>query len=266
MSSFRTIEISNPLFEQANLRFITVKSSNLKGRGDISVFIPPRTEQCKNLPLVLLLHGVYGSAWSWPLGAGVHLQALKMIQKGLLPNMVIAMPSDGLWGDGSAFLSHHKRNFERWIVDDVPKVLAEVIPQVSDISPLFIGGLSMGGYGALRLASLYPDCFKGVSAHSSITAFDQMRLFIEEDLKKFNITTAQYPNIIDAMTLNKDKLPPIRFDCGKADLLIADNRELHNRMLQYNIHHQYFEYPGGHEWPYWTQHIEKSLLFFAALL
>lgn len=266
MSSFRTVETSNPVFEQANLRFITVKSSNLIGRGDISVFIPPNIEWSKNLPVVILLHGVYGSAWSWPYGAGVHLQALKMIQRGILPNMIIAMPSDGLWGDGSAYLAHHERNFEQWIVDDVPKVLTEIVPQVSDVSPLFIGGLSMGGYGALRLAALYPNRFNGVSVHSSITAFNQMRLFVEEDLEEFNITATQYPNVIDAMLLNKDKLPPIRFDCGKDDLLIRENRALHQHMLQHNINHQYFEYPGGHEWSYWAQHIEKSLLFFAALL
>lgn len=25
-----------------------------------------------------------------------------------------------------------------------------------------------------------------------------------------------------------------------------------------------FEFPGGHEWPYWQKHIERSLRFFAA--
>ena len=104
MKEFRTIEISNPEFENDFLRFITVKSQNLKGRGDICVFVPPGAEDKNNCPLVILLHGVYGSAWSWSLNGGVHLTALEMIKKKLIPSMVIAMPSDGLWGDGSFIL------------------------------------------------------------------------------------------------------------------------------------------------------------------
>ena len=71
MEEFRTTEISDPKFESDNLRFITVKSKNLKGRGDICVFVPPM-QNVENLPLVILLHGVYGSAWVWSKKAGVH--------------------------------------------------------------------------------------------------------------------------------------------------------------------------------------------------
>ncbi|QNL48306.1 esterase family protein [Olivibacter sp. SDN3] len=266
MSTFRTLELSNPQFEKAHLRFITIKSPHLKGRGDITVFVPPNIMNYKNLPLVILLHGVYGSAWSWPYGAGVHIQALEMIEQGTLPPMIIAMPSDGLWGDGSAYLAHHDKNFEQWIVEDVPLAVREIVPQVSNRSPQFIGGLSMGGYGALRLAALYPNLFVGVSAHSSITAFNQMKLFIEEDLTTFTVTDEQYPDVIAALLYHREKLPAIRFDCGKEDLLIEENRKLHQQMQQYNIPHRYFEYSGGHEWNYWTLHIRKSLLFFAELL
>src|ERR1700761_4160305 len=101
MSKFRTIEVSDPQFENDNLRLMTVKSANLKGRGDVCVYVPAETKATHTLPIVLLLHGVYGSAWSWPLRTGVHLLADKMIKAGELPPMIIAMPSDGLWGDGS---------------------------------------------------------------------------------------------------------------------------------------------------------------------
>ena len=56
---FRTIEISDLQFECNNLRFITVKTANLKGRGDICVFVPPGNDSAR-IPLVILLHGVYG--------------------------------------------------------------------------------------------------------------------------------------------------------------------------------------------------------------
>ncbi len=127
MPRFKTLEISNPQYENNNLRFITVKTPNLKGRGDIGVFVPPGVDPKETLPVAILLHGVYGSAWSWAYSSGVHLKANEMIQSGELPPMIIAMPSDGLWGDGSGFLPVDNRNFEKWIAEDVPDALIECI-------------------------------------------------------------------------------------------------------------------------------------------
>src|SRR5688572_32744048 len=103
MSKFRTLEISDSRFESNNLRFMTVKTPNLKGRGDICIFVPPNIPADQALPVVILLHGVYGSAWNWTHNTGIHLRTNEMINRRELPPMVIAMPSDGLWGDGSAF-------------------------------------------------------------------------------------------------------------------------------------------------------------------
>src|SRR5665213_1448846 len=125
MLRFKTLEISNPAFENSNLRFITVKTPNLKGRGDICVYVPPFVSTLETLPIVILLHGVYGSAWSWSMSAGVHLKANELMQKGELPPMIIAMPSDGLWGDGSAFLPICSYNFEKWIAEDVADAVIE---------------------------------------------------------------------------------------------------------------------------------------------
>ena len=184
MKEFRTTEISNPEFETGNLRYITVKTPNLKGRGDICVFVPPM-KNYKDVPLVILLHGVYGSAWVWSQKAGVHITALQMIANGEIPPMVIAMPSDGLWGDGSAYVTHNGMNFEKWIVEDVPAAIMENIGTVTEKSNLFISGLSMGGFGALRLGIKYPERFRAISAHSAITDLEQMQLFVEEDLKNY---------------------------------------------------------------------------------
>ena len=124
MPRFKTLEISNPGYENDNLRFITVKTQNLKGRGDICVYVPPGLNSAVTLPIVILLHGVYGSAWSWPFSSGVHIKTNDLIQKGELPPMILAMPSDGLWGDGSAFLPLGNYNFEKWIAEDVADAVA----------------------------------------------------------------------------------------------------------------------------------------------
>ncbi|RYE17597.1 MAG: esterase family protein, partial [Sphingobacteriales bacterium] len=97
MSKFRTINSSAHVEGLEHIRFITVKTLNLKGRGDICVFVPPGIEAGQSLPIVILMHGVYGSAWNWVYNGHVHLSALEMIANGEIPPMLIAMPSDGLW-------------------------------------------------------------------------------------------------------------------------------------------------------------------------
>ncbi|HVV53911.1 MAG TPA: alpha/beta hydrolase-fold protein [Mucilaginibacter sp.] len=265
MPGFRTLEISNPQFEANNLRFITVKTPNLKGRGDICVYVP-HTQMSGPLPVVILLHGVYGSAWSWSHSGGVHLTADELIRRGELPPMILVMPSDGLWGDGSAYLPHNNFDFEKWIVEDTIQAVIESIGGAEKDSPLFISGLSMGGFGALRIGAKYGYKFRAISGHSSITSLPQMKLFVQESLKSY-----VQQNIIDEDLLStfkhyRDHLPPLRFDCGSGDLLIKYNRELHEKMEKAGLLHVYEEYPGGHEWPYWSKHIIDSLKFFAGKL
>jgi putative tributyrin esterase len=265
MSKFRTTSISDPKFESDNLRFITLKTPNLKGRGDICVFVPDGST-AKDLPIVILLHGVYGSCWAWSQRAGAHRTTQRMIDEGKIKPMILAMPSDGLWGDGSGYLPHNSMNFEKWIAEDVPNAVIELVPQASDKSPKFISGLSMGGFGALRIGSKFPTKFKGISGHSSITSLKQMILFVEEPIENYNQTSETDEDVFLTMEKNREYLPSIRFDCGTDDLLIEHNRKLHQQLTESNIKHQYHEFNGAHEWSYWEEHLEETLLFFDELI
>lgn len=261
MSKFRTTEINENLFPSEGLKFITIKSDNLKGRGDICVYVPKNAEG-NNLPIVTLLHGVYGSAWVWALKGGAHISLQEMIDGGEVQNMILAMPSDGLWGDGSGYLEHGGRNYEKWITEDVPTAIIENIPEASNNSPQFIGGLSMGGYGALRLGTKYPDQYKAISAHSAITKFEDLSLFVEEPLTNYQVTSQKDLDVLDCIFSNKDQIPPLRMDCGISDFLLPQNRELNKSLKEHDIPHQYFEFEGGHEWTYWQEHIKDSFRFF----
>ena len=129
MSSFRTIELSENIYEIDGLRFLTIKTPSLLGRGDVCLFVPKVEKDLTNLPIYILLHGVYGSAWSWALKGGAHRTANHLISSGQIGPAIIAMPSDGLWGDGSAYFSHHHKKFDQWIVNDVPLAIIESIPK-----------------------------------------------------------------------------------------------------------------------------------------
>lgn len=259
--AFRTIEISNPDYLGGGISFVTVKSRTLKRRADISLYVPQGIKAQK-LPLVILLHGVYGSHWAWLFKGGAHRVLDRLIENGGLPPMALAMPSDGLWGDGSGYLHHADADYAGWIIDEVPAAAALVEPNTTG-APRFISGLSMGGYGALRLGALHPDQFAAISAHSSITEPAQMQGFVEEAPEWFDLAEDRPLQVLACMKMNAHRLPPVRFDCGKDDALIEHNRHLHAELEHAGIKHTFEEFAGAHEWSYWHEHLADSLRFFA---
>jgi len=263
--TFRTVEVSDPRWERDGLRHVTVKSPALKQRVDLSVFVCPGAESQSDVPLVILMHGVYGSHWAWALKGGVHQTAARLVREGKIPPMVLAMPSDGLWGDGSGYMPHLSQDFEGWIVDEVPVAAGHAASCLSAQSPVFIAGLSMGGFGALRLAGKYPERFCGASAHSAATHFEQLLQATEESREQFHVA-ADDQAVLESLLKNRGKLPPFRFDCGTEDWLIEPNRDLHAALLAAGVEHGYVENPGAHDWPYWEKHIEDTLVFFADVL
>lgn len=176
------------------------------------------------------------------------------------------MPSDGLWGDGSGYLAHKQKDFEKWIVDDVPNAVIENISSISRKSKLLISGLSMGGFGALRLGIKYAQKFTAISAHSAITNITQMPFFVEESIENYRQEDDRENSVFGVLEKYGSTLPKLRFDCGTEDELISYNRELHSRLKKSKIAHVYEEYSGAHEWAYWQQHFKDSLLFFNSLV
>lgn len=262
---FRTVEVSEPAFEADDLRFLTVKSPALRQRGDILVHATPRARETADAPLVILLHGVYGSHWAWAGKGGAHRTNARLQAEENLPPFVLAMPSDGLWGDGSGYVPHRTQNFERWIVDDVPAAVPHAVPSVTPRSRIFIAGLSMGGFGALRLAGKYPMRFTAASGLSSVTELRELEQIVEEPLESFG-AAPEDGSVRETLLRHRDRLPPLRFDCGTEDTLLAGNRALHQALVAAEIPHTYHEFPGAHTWDYWERHLADTLRFFAAVL
>jgi len=262
MSSFHTVELSDSQYENAGIRFLTIKSENLLGRGDICLYVPDVDRDVSDMPIYILLTGVYGSEWIWAMKGGAGQTACRMIESKEIEPAIIAMPSDGLWGDGSAYRAHNSYHYDKWIVEDVIKAVRENVPQAENNKAVCIGGLSMGGYGAMILGMQHGDKFAAISAHSSLTELSQMTMFVSDLIEAYEGTDSSLVDVIAVAQDNLENIPPLRFDCGTSDTLIEANRQLHVDLERLNIKHTYSEYDGGHEWSYWQKHVEKSYLFF----
>lgn len=257
---FHTVEISDPAYEQEGLRVGTVKSRALGRRADVSLWVPSAPKIDK---LLILLHGVYGSHWVWSQKGGVHRTAQRMMDAGEIASMVIAMPSDGLGRDGSGYLTHPQaEDAEQWIVDEVPVIARLAAPALSSDAKISIAGLSMGGYGALRLGAKYADRFSAISAHSAITDVREMQSFAEEPVSEYlRCGPREELSAIYWLKRHRSQLPKIRFDCGVDDRLIEANRALDRALQTEAIAHIYEEFAGSHEWPYWQKHVAETLRF-----
>lgn len=256
MSAFKTLErgaIDTPV---GPLQFATAYSRALGRRADLCVWLPVEPP----VAMLTLLHGVYASHWAWALCGGAHETAAALVAAGEIPPLMLAMPSDGLHHHGSGYVAHADADYESWIVDEVPALAVLVAGCTPGLQA--IAGLSMGGYGALRLALRHADRYEAAVGMSSITRWQDMRLFVGS-LERY--PEPEDPDIgpLAAAALQR---PALRIDCGRGDLLVEQNRALHAELVDAGVEHTYDEYPGGHEWAYWREHLADALRFVARSL
>jgi putative tributyrin esterase len=257
VSRFRNASISEPV-NAAGVRFATLYSPALGRRADISLCVPESARE--ELPLLILLHGVYGSHWNWWACGHAPETAQEMMRSRAIRPFAIAMPSDGLWGEGSGYLPHPAFDAESWIVDDVPQFVGEALPRVRT-DRFYLAGLSMGGYGALRMGMKYAPRVKGISAHSAVTRIQDLRAFVREPIEDYLSAGEPNADILYWAKQNRTMLPPVRFDCGREDSLLEGNRTLHLALQREGIPHTYQEYGGGHTWDYWHDHVRSTFRF-----
>ena len=158
-----------------------------------------------------------------------------------------------------------------------------------------IAGLSMGGYGAVTLALRYPDVFAAAASHSGVLAPALLgpRPFREPaewartpaelrqaagDVRyerwfapRFGRDTigwyARDPGRLalrlqHAMRETGDRgpsRPALRFDVGRDDPYLDQNRAFAATLRALGWSHEYTEAPGGHTWDYWRAQLPGSL-------
>ncbi len=176
--------------------------------------------------------------------------------------LVVVMPDGGRgWyidaAEGYAYESH--------IMKDTIGFVEKFFPVDKKRKARAIGGLSMGGYGAMKLALKFAGSFASVAAHSGALAHghDSDLTSGPEFKRIFGENPTGGPNDVFALAekLKPSQAPAIRFDCGTSDGLVAANRRFHRHLARLGIKHTYREYPGAHTWAYWDEHFQKALRF-----
>ena len=130
-----------------------------------------------------------------------------------------------------------------------------------------ITGLSMGGHGALWNAIRHKDVF---GAAGSTSGGVDIRPFPKNWLMSEQLGTIEENRQVwdDHTVINQvDKLQngdlALIVDCGEADFFLDVNKNLHNRLLELKIDHDFITRPGAHNGEYWNNSIDYQILFFS---
>ncbi len=131
-----------------------------------------------------------------------------------------------------------------------------------------IAGLSMGGHGALSIAIRHPEVFGAVG---SICGGLDLRPFRKNNWDLQGVLgdpDTQWKNWEDYSVVNlvprlKNADLQVIIDCGLSDFFIEPNREMHRRLVEAKIPHEYTERPGEHNAAYWSGAVEVQAAFFS---
>jgi S-formylglutathione hydrolase FrmB len=224
------------------------------------VYTPDGYEQGKAYPVVYLLHGAGGKYSDWPKSAA------KLAENSDLYHVIIvcADGNTGSWYFDSPVDPTYR--YETYVVKELVAYIDKNFKTIKSRTGRAITGLSMGGHGAMYLAFKHQDVFGAVG---SMSGGVDIRPFPKNwDLPKRLGTYAENPEnwekntVTNMLYLLTPNSLAITFDCGVDDFFFKVNTELHEKLMERNIPHDFTARPGAHTWQYWTNSVNYHLMFF----
>ncbi len=227
----------------------------------------PEPEPVKDLRLLILLHGYSGIDTDWIRGSSIAELAMRH-------NIAVVMPDGG----NSFYLDDEILGelYETLLWKEIPRFVRDTFPISARREDTFIGGFSMGGYGALRTALHHPEVFAGAIGLSSGLLTDQLSAMKHGD-RRMMVTRLSYyehhfgdldqvkgsdfdPKALASKALALgEKKPALYIACGTEDHAIEMSRDFHAYLDGIGYEHTYEEGPGIHNFAFWDTYIKRAL-------
>lgn len=229
---------------------------------DVTVFIPyapPEPVSLENLhhsryQVLYLLHGHSGDNQDW-------VTYTNIINYAEARQLVVVMPN--AWDSFYCDMVYGKA-FWTFFSEELPYFIESMFPISTRREDTFVAGLSMGGYGAMRLGLLKPERFCAVAALSGVLDLSRDLECIAPTMRNvFGDGPAQEDDLL--YILEQDvktgvNLPELYVACGTADFLYRQNQNFLQKAQSLDIPVMYEEEDGaGHEWSFWDTYIQHVL-------
>ena len=216
-------------------------------------------------PTLYLLHGYSGARNDWLKNSPVESLAARY-------GIAVIMPDGGnrFWIDNPETGVCSGEMLGRELIE-VTRGMFRLSGKREDT---LIGGLSMGGYGAIRNGLKYHDVFGTILAFSSAIITGTYMSGELDEHPEMGLPASYYFHIfgpkekvagsdIDPAALAKNCLgsdaPALFMACGSEDFLFSRNAELHDALTAMGYPHEWWVEPGVHDFHFWNRAIKAGL-------
>jgi S-formylglutathione hydrolase FrmB len=252
------------LSSRLRLQDVTFHSAALDRDMQYRVILPKEIAAGQELPTVYLLHGRGESFRDWSNFSDVS----PLAEHGL----VVVMPE----GDSSYYtnaVEHPQDRYEDYIVTDLIRDVGSRFPVAEGRQSRAVAGVSMGGYGAVKLAFRYPQLFAFAGGLSPAVDVPSRPFSIRRPLQwRFHSSIfgpagsqTRHDNdpFILARSADPQTSPYLYLVCGDQEGLLPANRAIADLLAQRRIPHEFHVVAGGHNWTQWNRSMSA---LFASLL
>jgi S-formylglutathione hydrolase FrmB len=210
--------------------------------------------------LLYLLHGLSDDGSAWQRYTQIETLAAEH-------GLVVVMPSAGrsFYTDqpnGQAYFSY--------LVDELPRYLADVFGLRPRREDTFIVGNSMGGYGAFKAALLRPEQYAAAASFSGVLSLEILRthpgdprqaefIHLFGDLDGLSGSQHDPAVWLRNAAQNPAALPRLFIACGRQDDLYPLSRLYHSACQSLDVPVDYHEEDGKHDWPFWDRQVRRFI-------
>jgi S-formylglutathione hydrolase FrmB len=256
---------------------LTYDSTAISRAAQVSIELPNDAnewERNENLnysrpmKVLYLLHGYQNDCTEWQTHAPVRELALKY-------NIAMVMP----YGANSFYLDAKGRGnaYCRYIGEELPAYLHDTLGLPCTRRDCYIGGISMGGFGAIHTALSYPERYEKVFAMAPALIVhnieNQPKGFVDflgdydfytsifGDLSTLATSKNNPEYLLKTLRAQARRIPPLFQVCGTEDFLLEGNRQFQQVLKQQQAQTVYHEGPGSHQWHLWNRYLEEAIQF-----
>lgn len=211
----------------------------------------------KKFPVLYLLHGATDDHSCWLRLSSIERYAEDNGIAVVMPNADMSAYSDMVHG--------HK--YWTYISEELPQFIQAAFPISDRREDTFAAGLSMGGYGAFKLALRHPERFAAAASLSGAVDLvgslkkGERGLFdnVFGDPEKVDNSENDIFFLTKRLSESTGLKPKLFLACGTEDFLYEDNVKFRDYAAELDVELTYEEGPGGHEWQYWDTNIQRVL-------
>lgn len=256
MASGRMEFHAETIMQHANFAFVLPNDVNME-----EVFEPRHYERPPKS--LILLHGLTGTDTDWLFGGVAQELAVQF-------NLAVFMPTAGNF----FYLDrgYPGGNYGSFVGQELPAYIRRTFGFCESREDTIIGGLSMGGYGALHTALAWPESFSACIALSTALRLREFAAQEDTSIMPAAMIRDVFGDPAEVLTSDKNpevqyvkasgtgcEMPRIYLACGTEDELLDSNRSFASFLRQREADHCYEEGPGAHNWRFWNEYIVHGL-------